>query len=100
MTSPLRIAATVELVSLVVLLANLATVHVAALASLLDPVHGCAYLVAIALTVNLVGWRSRATALCLVPAIGGLLATRALRAHEDLNPRSPRARPPRDPRAR
>ena len=78
--SPLRIAATVELVSLVVLLANLATVHLPALASLLGPVHGCAYLVAIALTVNLAGWRSRATALCLVPAVGGLLATWALGA--------------------
>lgn len=81
MSSPLRIAATVELVSLVVLLANLATVHVPALASLLGPVHGCAYLAAIALTVNRAGWRSWATALCLVPAVGGLLATRALRGH-------------------
>lgn len=79
-SSPLRVAATVELVSLVVLLANLATVHVPALASLLGPVHGCAYLAAIALTVTRAGWRSRATALCLIPGIGGLLAVHALRA--------------------
>lgn len=83
-SSPLRIAATVELVSLVVLLLNLATVHLPALASLLGPVHGCAYLVAIALTVNRAGWRSRAAALCLVPAVGGWLAVRALRDREHL----------------
>ncbi|MFC5063841.1 DUF3817 domain-containing protein [Actinomycetospora atypica] len=78
-SAPLRIAATVELVSLVVLLANLATVHAPAVASLMGPVHGCAYLAAIALTVSRAGWRSRATVLCLVPAIGGLLAIRRLR---------------------
>lgn len=81
-SSPLRIAATVELVSLVVLLGNLATVHVPALASLLGPVHGCAYLATIALTVSRAGWRSRPVALSLVPAIGGWLAVRALRAGE------------------
>ncbi|MEJ2871338.1 DUF3817 domain-containing protein [Actinomycetospora sp. OC33-EN08] len=82
-TVPLRIAATVELASLVVLLANLATVHLPVLASALGPLHGCAYLVAIALTVERAGRRSRATALCLVPGVGGLLAATSVRRHLD-----------------
>ncbi|MGW1102403.1 hypothetical protein [Streptomyces sp. NPDC002540] len=40
--TPLRIAAVVELVSLTVLLINLATLHYPAVASLTGPIHGCA----------------------------------------------------------
>ncbi|KPH99518.1 hypothetical protein OV450_5231 [Actinobacteria bacterium OV450] len=43
----LRIAAPAELLSLAVLLANLATVHQRELASVVGPVHGCAYLMAV-----------------------------------------------------
>ncbi|MDD7931838.1 DUF3817 domain-containing protein [Actinomycetospora straminea] len=78
MSVPLRLAATVELVSLVVLLANLATVHLDGVAALVGPVHGCAYLVAVALTVARAGWRSRAAALSVVPAVGGWAAAVAL----------------------
>ena len=73
----LRIATIVELISLAVLLTNLATVHVAEVASLLGPVHGCAYLVVIGATINLT--RSAATRLlAVVPVLGGLLVLRRL----------------------
>jgi hypothetical protein len=71
----LRIAAVVELVSLVVLLVNLATVHVPEVASVLGPVHGCAYLVVIGATISLT--RDTPTRLLAVlPVIGGLIAMR------------------------
>lgn len=74
----LRIAAPVELASLILLLANLATVHWAPVASLLGPVHGCAYLFVIGATVPVTAdLRTRLTA--VVPGVGGLLVLRRLR---------------------
>ena len=70
-----RLASWAETVSLLVLLGNLATVHVAALASLLGPVHGCAYLATIA-TAFLLPLPRRTRLLTLVPGVGGLLALR------------------------
>ncbi|MFI7545847.1 DUF3817 domain-containing protein [Actinoplanes sp. NPDC049599] len=71
----LRASALVELLSLVLLLANLATVHLPPVASLLGPVHGCAYLFVIGATLRLTtDLRTRLTA--IVPAIGGLLVLR------------------------
>ena len=73
----LRIAATVELGSLLVLLANLATAHWPAVSSTIGPTHGCAYLLVIILVFNQSGdTRTRATA--VIPAVGGLLALRRL----------------------
>jgi hypothetical protein len=73
----LRVAARVELVSLLVLLANLATVHLAPVATLIGPLHGCAYLVVIGAVWQ--GSRSRrARWLSVVPGVGGLLAERAI----------------------
>ena len=73
----LRIAAGVELASLAVLLINLATVHWAPLASLLGPIHGCAYLLVIGAT-----WAAtpstRVRVLSATPGIGGLLALRKI----------------------
>jgi hypothetical protein len=71
-----RIAALVELVTLVVLLANLATVNLQPVASVIGPTHGCAYLVIVLAT-----WRNghaaSATKLtALVPGIGGLMVLR------------------------
>ena len=74
----LRIAATAETASLVVLLTNLATVHVPSIADVLGPVHGSCYLVVIALSWQLPA-PARVRALSLVPAIGGLLVLRAWR---------------------
>src|SRR4051812_31921766 len=75
---PLRIAALVEFASLALLVVNLATVHWPAVASLLGPIHGCAYLFVIGFTIR----ESPATStrlLAVVPGIGGLLAIRRLR---------------------
>ena len=71
----LRLASWAETDSLLGLLGNLATAHVAALASLLGPVHGCAYLVTIA-TAFLLPLPRRTRLLTLVPGVGGLLALR------------------------
>ncbi|RSM56654.1 DUF3817 domain-containing protein [Actinoplanes sp. ATCC 53533] len=74
----LRTAALAELASLILLLANLATVHWAPVAALLGPVHGGAYLLVIGATVQVTGdLRSRLTA--VVPGVGGLLVLRRLR---------------------
>ena len=73
----LRVAARVEFLSLLLLLANLATVHVEEVATLLGPLHGCAYLVVVGAT-----WQStrrrRPRLLSVVPGVGGLLAERAV----------------------
>ncbi|MEV6630397.1 DUF3817 domain-containing protein [Actinoplanes sp. NPDC051470] len=72
----LRTAAIVELLSLAVLLTNLATVHVPAVASLVGPIHGCAYLLVIGAAWHLTR-SARTTLLAVIPVIGGLLALRA-----------------------
>jgi hypothetical protein len=73
----LRAAAGAELATLAMLLANLATVHWPAVSSALGPIHGCAYLFVIVLTVRQSrSARTRATA--VVPGIGGLLVLRQL----------------------
>jgi hypothetical protein len=75
----LRTAAVVELASLVVLLANLATVHWEPVSSAVGPVHGCAYLFVIVLAFRHAADRwTRAAA--LVPAVGGLLVLRRIAA--------------------
>ncbi|WP_306207008.1 DUF3817 domain-containing protein [Actinoplanes sp. RD1] len=71
----LRSAAAVELASLVLLLLNLATVHWPVVATLLGPVHGCAYLVVIGATVR----ESRSVStrlLAVIPGVGGWLVVR------------------------
>ncbi|MFI9780970.1 DUF3817 domain-containing protein [Streptomyces sp. NPDC051956] len=77
---PLRIAAHVELISLVIMLANLATAHLKPISSLMGPTHGCAYLFVVTAT-----WRlnpATATAItkatAAIPGVGGLLALRQL----------------------
>ncbi|MEU4098142.1 DUF3817 domain-containing protein [Streptomyces sp. NPDC026673] len=73
----LRIASAVELVTLAVLLANLATVHLRPLSSLVGPLHGCAYLWVV-IAVHRTGGSTPARVRALVPGIGGLLAMRRL----------------------
>jgi hypothetical protein len=73
----LRVTAKVEFASLVVLLVNLATVHWAAVASLLGPIHGCAYLLVIGAAVRATR-DVRTRLLSIVPGVGGLLAGRRL----------------------
>jgi len=74
----LRVAARVELVTLLVLLANLATVHAPAVATLVGPLHGCAYLLVIGSTLAATR-QGRPRLLALVPGVGGLLAERRMR---------------------
>ncbi|GLY97986.1 DUF3817 domain-containing protein [Actinoplanes sp. NBRC 103695] len=74
----LRAAALAELLSLAVLLTNLATVHVPWVASLIGPIHGCAYLLVIGAAYRLT--RSAATTLlAAIPVIGGLIALRRVK---------------------
>ena len=72
----LRAAAAVEALSLLVLLVNLATAHVDAIASLMGPIHGCAYLFVIIAAFRLPGLTRAARLRALVPGIGGLLVLR------------------------
>lgn len=76
MTSVFRTAAVVECVSLVVLLANLVTVHLQVVTSLGGPVHGLAYLVVVVATLRDPAASGTAKVLALVPGIGGLLVWR------------------------
>ena len=75
----LRVAARVEALSLLVLLLNLATVHVPSVATLVGPLHGCAYLLVIGAVLQSTRDR-RARWLSIVPGIGGLLAERRVRS--------------------
>ncbi|MFH8375190.1 DUF3817 domain-containing protein [Streptomyces cyaneofuscatus] len=75
---PLRIAAHVEFVSLVVMPANLATVHLAPVSSLMGPVHGCAYLLVVVAAWRTGGATAAARVTALLPGVGGLLALRRL----------------------
>ncbi|MEU9576380.1 DUF3817 domain-containing protein [Streptomyces chilikensis] len=74
----LRIAAHAELTSLIVMPANVFTIHLKPISSLMGPTHGCAYLFVVIAT-----WRSRrspaaAKVLAPVPGAGGLLAAHAV----------------------
>ncbi|WP_189389697.1 DUF3817 domain-containing protein [Streptomyces sp. SDr-06] len=90
---PLRIAAQVELVSLIVLLTNLFTAHLKPVSSLAGPLHGCAYLFVMAATWRVEHAPVSAKAMAVIPGIGGLLAlgrlsrTEAVDRHgEDVEP--------------
>ncbi|MFJ8555574.1 DUF3817 domain-containing protein [Streptomyces sp. NPDC093676] len=74
----LKFAAAVELVSLAVLLINLATLRDPAVASLTGPIHGCAYLVAIVSVLRDPMKRGTTIALALIPGAGATLALRQL----------------------
>lgn len=73
----LRVAAAVEAATVVVLLANLATVHVPVVATVLGPIHGTAYLAGIALTWT-AGLSRTARLLACIPAAGAWLAARTV----------------------
>jgi hypothetical protein len=75
----LTLLAAVELGSLLVLLANLGTVHVPVIATILGPLHGCAYLATIIGSAMRAGPKSLPTLLSAIPGIGGTLAVGLLR---------------------
>jgi hypothetical protein len=74
----LRIAAHVELISLIVMLANLATAHLKPISSAMGPAHGCAYLFVVIATWRLSSATSTTKAAAVIPGIGGLLTLRRL----------------------
>lgn len=77
---PPRIASAVELLSLIVLLASLATVRLPPVSSFMGPVHGCAYLWAVVAVHRAEGSATAARISALVPGVGGLPALRRLPA--------------------
>ena len=79
-TTTLRVLGAVELVSVLVLFGNLATVHDEAVASAVGPLHGMVYLAVVVTALAVARWRHRVWLLGLVPAVGGLLAERAARS--------------------
>jgi hypothetical protein len=70
----LAVLAATELFSLLVLLINLATVHVPVVATILGPLHGCVYLATIIGATMAAGPKSLPTLLSIIPGIGGTLA--------------------------
>lgn len=86
------LVAGIELGSLLVLLVNLATVHVPVVATILGPLHGCAYIAAIVGTAVRAGLLSPPTLLSLIPGVGGTLAVTVLRRRAQADGDAP-ARP-------
>ncbi|MEU8707999.1 hypothetical protein [Streptomyces sp. NPDC048565] len=88
---PLRIAAHVELTSLAVMLANLATAHLKPISSLMGPTHGCAYLFVVIATWRLTSATTATRAVAVIPGIGGLLVLRRpnLPGADDQHPEDP-----------
>ncbi|TDV55320.1 hypothetical protein [Actinophytocola oryzae] len=75
-----RWVAATELVTLLVLLVNLATVHLPVITSLGGPTHGCAYLFVVVATLRSPSAPARTKVVALLPGIGGLLVARRLAA--------------------
>ncbi|WP_406432503.1 DUF3817 domain-containing protein [Streptomyces sp. NBC_01589] len=79
----LRIAAQGELISLIILLTNLATAHLKPISSLMGPTHGCAYLFVVVATWRLKQATPVTKATAVIPGIGGIVALRRLRPDID-----------------
>lgn len=73
----LRIVGTAELVLLVLMLVNIATVHLPEVSRVLGAVHGLAYTATVITAVLVMGGRHRVWLLAVTPGIGGILASRA-----------------------
>lgn len=87
-------AAALELLTLTVLLGNLALTHDPGVASAVGPVHGLAYVTTIGSALLLDGAPRAARWLTLVPGVGGVLAGRALRRAATQRPDPARATAP------
>lgn len=81
MRTLLTVLALLEPVTLAVLLLNVSTLHVPAVAHVFGPIHGTCYLGVIVVALLLDGLPARARLLSLVPGLGGLLTDRVARAH-------------------
>lgn len=78
----LRLSTVCELVSLAVLLINMAAGNSPQVAAAAGPVHGAFYLCVVIGVVRHPRASGRTTALALIPAVGGVLALRRLRADD------------------
>ncbi|WOQ17648.1 hypothetical protein [Raineyella sp. W15-4] len=67
---------TVELVTLLLMLANLATVHRPEVSHVLGPVHGLAYSITIIAAVLVIGGGHRVWPLALIPGPSSLISCR------------------------
>jgi hypothetical protein len=74
----MRVVGAVELGTLVLLLLNVATVHLPEFSRLLGPIHGPAYTCTIVSAILLCAGRQRIWLLSLLPGIGGLLVARRM----------------------
>lgn len=69
----LEVLSVLELLSIVVLLINLATVHVDGVASVLGPLHGALYLAVAVIALLGRGLMLRTRLMALIPVLGGVL---------------------------
>jgi hypothetical protein len=93
-TRTLKIAALLESASLAVLLANLALGNAPGVAAAVGPVHGCLYVFVIIAAARHPLATPASTLRAVVPAVGGLLALRALTTRARSVPLAARAVPP------
>ncbi|ORW58181.1 hypothetical protein B7435_03665 [Mycolicibacterium peregrinum] len=70
----------IELLTLILMLLNLATVHVPAISKVLGPLHGFVYTATVVAAILLMNGMRRVWLLALIPGIGGLLAARAIQS--------------------
>ena len=74
----MRIVGAVELGTLVLLLLNVATVHLPEFSRLLGPIHGLAYTSTVVCAILVCFGQQRIWLLSLLPGIGGLLVARSM----------------------
>ncbi|XTZ13669.1 hypothetical protein ACQSSU_19345 [Micromonospora echinospora] len=72
----LQFVGAVELVTLVLMLVNIVTVHLPEVTHVLGPVHGLAYTATVITAILVMSGHRRVWLLALIPGIGGLLAAR------------------------
>ncbi len=73
----LHVIGSIELLTLILMLLNLATVHLPAISHILGPLHGLVYTATVVAAILLMNGIHRVWLLALIPGIGGLLAARA-----------------------
>lgn len=77
----LAVLAVLEIVTLGVLLVNLATVHARPVTQAIGPIHGAIYLATVVTVLLAPGFRVRDRVLGCLPVVGGALATWRARRH-------------------
>lgn len=85
----LLVLAVLELLTLAVLLVNLATVHVRPVTQAIGPIHGAVYLGVVVIAIFAPGLRLVHRVLGCLPVVGGLLALVAVPVLERRGSRAP-----------